>query len=221
MEKPVNDWVKTLALTPRQQARRRAILKSARSELAKSGYKGVSMRKVAEQAGVSPSTLYDIYKSKEYLVLYALEEDLQELVAEEEHYEPGLERFIHRLESIATFFERDEETGLSMVQLFTHANANSPANEILLINAMTARRTSVLEMLEMKQLKQDIDVEFYTRALVSVTWGAAIMFARDIISIGDFRSELIRSSMCLLLPVATKRSSKRMVEIVGLFTENS
>jgi len=74
-------------------------------------------------------------------------------------------------------------------------------------------------MTEMKQLKQGIDLEFFARALVSVTWGAAIMFARNIISVGDFRSELIRGSMCLLLPVATNKSARRMAEILDHFAD--
>jgi len=174
------------------------------------------MRKVAELANVSPSTLYEIYNSKEHLILYALEEDLHDLVVEEEQYEPGLERFIHRLESIAKYFERDVETGLSIIELFSRASANSPANEILLINALEARKSSVLEMLEQKQLKQHVDVGFYSRALVSVTWGTAILFAREVITISDIRNELIRSSLSLLLPVATEKSSHRMSEVIEI-----
>jgi len=210
--------VKTLTLTPRQQARRRLILKCVRSQIEENGYEGMSMRGVAEQANVSPSTLYDIYQSKEHLILYALEEKLNDLVLEEGPYEPGLERFVHRLESIAGFFESDVETALSVTELFLRASANSPANEILLANAIEARKTSLLEMLEKKQLKPDVDVGFYSRALASVTWGTAILFARDVISVRDYRSELIRSSMSLLLSESTETSFKRMSEIIDLHT---
>jgi len=218
LENLVGDRVKTLPLTPRQQARRGLILECVRSQIEESGYDGVSMRKVAEQANVSPSTLYEIYKSKEHLILYALEENLRGLVVEEGRYEAGLERFVHRLESIAGFFESDVETGLSIIELFLRASANSPANEILLANAIKARKTSLLEMLEMKQLKPDIDVEFYSRALVSLTWGTAIMFARNFISVEAFRSELIRSSLSLLLPVSTENSTKRISKVIDLNT---
>jgi len=217
----VGDQVKSLALTPRQQARRGLILKCVRSQLEENGYEGVSMRRVAEQANVSPSTLYEIYKNKEHLILYALEEKLRGLVVEEGVYEPGLERFVHRLESIAGFFESDVETGLSIIELFLRASANSPANEILLANAIEARKSSLLEMLEKKELKPDVDVEFYSRTLVSLTWGTAILFARDFITVGDFRSELIRSSISLLLPVSTENSSKRMSKVIDLYTDRS
>jgi len=215
----VDDWMKNLPLTPRQLARRRLILKCVRSQLEEKGYEGMNMREVAKQANVSPSTLYDIYQSKEHLILYALEEKLHDLAVEESPYEPGLERFVHRLESIAEFFENDAETAFSITQLFLRASADSPANEILLANAIEARKLSLLEMLEKKQLRPEIDVGFYSRALVSVTWGTAIMFARDFISIGDFQSELIRSSISLLLPVSTETSLRRMSEIIDLYTE--
>ena len=45
------------ALTPRQVARRESIIEAVRTLLARRGYDGVSMREVAAEAGVSPSTL--------------------------------------------------------------------------------------------------------------------------------------------------------------------
>ncbi len=206
-------------LTPRQQARRALILESVRSQLTEFGYEGVSMRKVAEQARVSPSTLYEIYQSKEHLILYAIAENLRNLGIEEHQYEPGLERFVHRLESIAQFFVRDVDTGMAVAKVFLRAEKDSPANEVFLVNAIQARRTSLLEMLEMGQLKKSLDIEFFSRALISLTWGTAIFWVRGFISSDNFQAELIRSSLSLLLPLATRNSSSRMLEILNSYAD--
>ena len=63
-------------LTPRQAARRHDILAAVREQLSRFGYEGVNMRQVADAAGVSPTTLYNLYSSKDALVLAALEEHL-------------------------------------------------------------------------------------------------------------------------------------------------
>lgn len=213
------DRVKTL--TPRQQARRASILESVRSQLEESGYEGVSMRKVAEQANVSPSTLYDIYGSKESLILYAIENNLRNLAVEEDQYEPGLERFLHRLESISHFYEDTPDTAEAITKLFFQGNADSPANEVFLVNAIEARRTSLNEMLEMKQLKRGFDVEFYSRALISVTWGTALFWMKGFIRSEDFRSELVRSSMSMLLHGMTSKARTRTLEIIDQHTDST
>ena len=202
-------------LTPRQEARRTAILDAVRFQLTEYGYEGVSMRKVAEQAGVSPSTLYEIYQSKEHLILYAIAENIRSLGVEEGEYEPGLERFLHRLESVSSFFVQDVDTGMAVAKVFLRAEKDSPATEIFLFNAIQARKTSLLEMLEMKQLKSDTDIEFFSRALISMTWGTALLWTRDFVPSERLRGELIRGSLSLLLPQATKKSFKRMSEIIN------
>lgn len=207
-------------LTPRQQARRMEILEAVRSHLAKYGYEGVKMRKVAEQANVSPSTLYGIYKSKEYLILHAIKENLFQLAEKEHQFEPGLERFVHRLEAIANLFVSNKGSGHAITKLFLHADKDSFVNQIFLVNAIEARENSLREMLISNQLTRDIDVEFYSRALVSVTWGTAVLWSRGFIPDIDFQGELIRSSLMLLLPNSAGDSYQRMLEIIGQYSKH-
>ena len=59
-------------LTPNQQARRSRILTAAQALLGEHGYDGMIMRDVAARAGVSPTTLYNLYNTKDELLLEAL-----------------------------------------------------------------------------------------------------------------------------------------------------
>ena len=72
-------------LTPRQEDRRQRILASARDLVADQGYDGMVMSQVAERAGVSPTTLYNLYNTKDQLVLEAL----RELLADNEWHLDG------------------------------------------------------------------------------------------------------------------------------------
>lgn len=201
-------------LTPRQLERRAAVLQSVREHLEEYGFYGVNMRSVAQEAGVSPSTLYEIYGSKESLIWSAVGENLRDLALEEDQYEPGLERFLHRLESIAQLFETIPNSAEALTRLFFQGDASSPSNDVFLVNAIDARMISLQEMLDMKQLKRNFNIEFHARALISVTWGTALFWLKGMIAPGGFRDELVRTSMAIILPGTTDTSRTRVQEII-------
>lgn len=63
----------------RQLKRRAKILKTARGLVSKFGYDGLTMRGLADAVKVSPKTLYNLYQSKDELLLSALDDLLTEL----------------------------------------------------------------------------------------------------------------------------------------------
>ena len=201
-------------LTPRQVARRTAVLRAVRQRLDEHGFDGVNMRDVARIAQVSPSTLYEVYGSKESLILAAVEQDLRDLAIEEDQCEPGLERFMHRLESLARMFEGSPKAAEAMSRLFFAGGKGSPVNRVLLDNGIEARRVVLQEMIAMNQLRNEFDVEFYSRALISVTWGTALFWLKGMIAPGGVRAELVRSSMSMILPGTTAGIQERVQEII-------
>ena len=62
------------ALTERQYRRREKILAAARDLITQHGYDGVTMRKLAAKANVTPKTLYHQFGNKEKLLRTAVEE---------------------------------------------------------------------------------------------------------------------------------------------------
>jgi len=201
-------------LTPRQAARRAAVLRVVRQRLDEDGFDAVNMRDVARDADVSPSTLYEVYGSKESLILTAVEHDLHDLAIEEDHWEPGLERLVHRLESLARMFDGSPKAAEALTRLFFAGGPDSPANRVLLDNGIEARRVALQEMIATNQLRNDFDVEFYSRALISLTWGTALFWLKGMLAPGAFRTELIRSSMSVILPGTTPGTQERVRRII-------
>lgn len=208
-------------LTPRQAKRRAAILRVVRSQIEASGFAGLNIRNVARGARVSPSTLYEIYGSKEALILAAVADTFRELVIDERRYKPGLERLMRRLESIAQMFEASPRTAEAVTKLFLQGDADSPANDVFLENAIDARRASLQEMLDAKQLKPGTDLNFYSRALVSVTWGTALLWLKGKLPLSAFRQELLRASMCLIVPETTTKIRSRVQDILDRCAQES
>ena len=189
-------------------------MKAVRVQLAEDGYENLSMRTIAAAAGVSPSTLYEIYTSKETLILHAVSGLLAELSVAEDRCEAGLDRFIYRLESIAKLFTDSPGAAEALCQLLFQHSHESTAREVLLLNAISARKASILEMQSAKELEMDIDVDFYARSLVSATWGTALLWLKAAIEPPTFQAELTRVSFTILLPAATKKSRSRISELV-------
>lgn len=201
------------ALTPRQAARRRAILDTVRAHLRDVGYDGLSMRKIAEEAGVSPSTLYEIYDSKDSLVLAAIRNSLALYAEKEIDCEPGLEHLVMRLESVAAGLER---TGEVVSRLLFRSEPNSVVTDLLLHGALQARKDALLEMKQLKQIQEDVDLDLYARTLVYATWGTILLSVKGVLPEREFRRELVRASILPLLAVATRKSKARMLEILEL-----
>lgn len=202
-------------LTPRQVERRSAVLRAVRERLEEQGFDGVSMRDVARVAQVSPSTLYEVYGSKESLILAAVEQNLHDFATEEDQDEPGLERLVHRLESLARLFETSPKAAEALSRLFFVGGKDSPANRVLLDNGIEARRIVLQEMIAMGQLEDDFDVDFYSRALISVTWGTALFWLKGMLPAGGFRTELIRSSLSMILPWTTAGTQERVRDVIA------
>ena len=203
------------SMTPRQIARREAILDTVRAHLLEGGYEALSMRNIAAAAGVSPSTLYEIYDSKESLILIAVGSTLGNLSQEEEQYEPGLDRFLHRLDSVASFITDHPEIGEAMTKLLFQSTGESMAREVLMVNAVAARRTSLEEMRDQKEIDNGADIEFYARTLVSVTWGSVLLWQNDMLSLDQFRNEFVRASLTAIQPIATRKSKPRINELLN------
>lgn len=200
-------------LTSRQIARRQKILKTVRKHLVNYGYDGLSMRKVAVDASVSPSTLYEIYQGKDELILSSIKDTILELSMLEEQSEPGVNRLINRLNSLAAIIMDSPELGNALVILLFQGNENSAAVKILLKNAFSARRASILEMQEQKQLRMNIDIDLYARSLVSITWGTILLSVKKEIPTELLATELIRSSISLLLSAATPKFRPSMAKL--------
>lgn len=201
-------------LTAPQKARREAILQAVRRLLAAHGYDGLSMRQVAAEAGVSPSTLYEIYESKDTLILNSIRSRLEEIGEEEVSVEPGLDRLLHRLQTIGTFFDDAPGQAEAVSRLLFQDSDNDLSTQVLLRNAFHARKMSIEEMIDAGQIHAPKDVDLLSRALVSITWGTVLFHQR-----GELRSnvaaEMIRESVAVLLPfAASPRIRQRMLGIV-------
>ncbi|MGE3538179.1 MAG: TetR/AcrR family transcriptional regulator [Candidatus Tectimicrobiota bacterium] len=92
---------KTLLRVQAQSQIRQAILEAARALISTEGYKGLSMRRLAQDVGYTPKTIYRYFTDKDDLLSELLEEDLGHLVTYLEEVAASQTDPAQRLDAVA------------------------------------------------------------------------------------------------------------------------
>ena len=197
-------------LTPRQTQRRRSILKEVRDQLSSAGYDGLSMRDVAANAGVSPTTLYNLYESKDGLVLAALEDLLAELgVAIQATHTTGIERLVARARAIGRQITETPRYAEAMARMLFAAGPSDPITRILMSSAARDFEDLLFEMQRRKELRADVDVDRFVRLLLGNGWAIILLWLKGFIALHDLVDEYIRAHVLTIMPAMTPSAQKR------------
>ncbi|ASY66492.1 Transcriptional regulator, TetR family (plasmid) [Sinorhizobium sojae CCBAU 05684] len=115
------------------QARTKAkLLASAREVVAREGYEGATIERIAEEAGFSKGAFYSNFNGKEDIFLYLLETHAGEDVVELQELLGPIEdprELIDTLSSWAQERSTDPSWGMLALELFRHARRNATFGE--------------------------------------------------------------------------------------------
>lgn len=197
-------------LTPRQAERRERILKAVRDHLSRLGYEGLSMRDVADAAGVSPTTLYNLFQNKDNLIL-AAQEDLLAHVADSVRAQEkvGIEYLIATAEAISDQVVRTPRYADTMVKLLFKGDPGDPICRILLGDAIQQNRIRVREMIELGEIRDDVNVDVLARCLAGDAWGTILFWMKGFIALHDFKQEYVGRLLTTLAPLLTPAARRR------------
>jgi len=151
----------------RQLLRRANILKSARKVVSHMGYDGLTMRGLAEASEVSPKTLYNLYKSKDELLLAALDDLLNGLVqtVHQTSDSKGFDYLLLRQER----FSEEINNNPSYAQAMARALFQAKPEDILVKNLLVTPIRDILSQLKYEQrqgnLIQGLNLEDIARSL--------------------------------------------------------
>ncbi len=214
----------TAQLTPRQAERRERILDTVREHLSRLGYEGLSMRDVADAAGVSPTTLYNLFQNKDNLVL-AAQEDLLDQLAELARGQDkrGLDYLITTAEGISEQVVKTPRYAETMTKLLFRGEPGDPICQILLGDVMRQNHSRVEEMIELGEIRADVDVETLARCLTIDIWGTILLWLKGFIALQDLQREyvgrLLMTLAPLLTPEARQQYRRRMNRVGALIGE--
>ena len=194
------------ALTPNQRERRDRILNAARELVAKHGYDGTIMRDVATLARVSPTTLYNLYNTKDELLLEAL----RDRVAEgwnrtmEEFQDLGFGRLLGQLHNSVDQTREEPAYAKAITQTLLRASEGDQILDVLLDGSIRAAKLSLEAMRDSGQIHAEVDLQALAEAMVAAFWANYMMWSKGLFDPDRLESELKRAYLALLLPVTAE-----------------
>jgi AcrR family transcriptional regulator len=191
-------------LTPNQQARRHRILEAARTLVAKHGYDGMIMRDVANLARVSPTTLYNLYNTKDELLLEALTEGVTEGFGRTAEQAPklGFERLIAQTHQSVNETREAPAYAKAITQALLRAGPGDQIVEVLINRSVRAVVSSLRAMRELDQLQNDTNIDELAIAIVGSFWSNYMLWSKDIVSIDRLEQQIRRGYLANLLPAS-------------------
>ncbi len=197
-------------LTPRQQERRHKILSAARDMLTECGYDGMVMSQVAERADVSPTTLYNLYNTKDELLLEALQELLRESARKTalEIQTPGYEFILRNLQHSAEQSMEGPAYAEAITQAVFRAKPGDALVELLLTRIGKGMLTSLEVMKTKKQLKPQINIDELAVSMAGVFWSTFLLWTKGLVRLSDMEKHLSRNFLSLLIPATIGQARK-------------
>jgi AcrR family transcriptional regulator len=199
--------------TERQTARHARILRVARQLVSRVGYDGLTMRDLAAEADVSPTTLYNLYNNKDELVLAAVA-DLLTVTRPLLHQlapDPGYERILTSADLQALQVERVPEYAAAITRALLQAPPGHPLVKTLLWENYVRTRKSLRAMETHDQLRDDADTTRMCRLLTGAPWMTMLLWNKGLVPLSELRHTL-RDALLATLIANSTTSTRRLLQ---------
>lgn len=202
--------------SPRQLERQANILKATREMLADVGYHATTMRGLAERAGVVPGTLYNLYGSKDELVLSAVEDLLIEIGDQAlEESEEGLPRILRMTEITAQTIVENPEYAEAMARALFRSDKDDPLTDVLYARSLPATSASLRAARDQGDMHPDAELETIATHIVAQGWGIVMAWIMGLIPLDEVRREYCRSFAMTLMAGASAAGRKKLERYLG------
>jgi AcrR family transcriptional regulator len=204
------------ALTAEQIGRRDRILAIARDLLTARGVAGVTMRELAQLSGVTLKTLYDIYGSKDALLVAAVRDRAYSVFSTREeaaHGLKGVPRLLYYVDLHSNGVRATTAFSRVVAPLLAGPGDRFGARELY----ARFHGRALEDIREAGELKPGVDPSRILEALNVTLDALLIVWAKDQISTDEL-FELNRLTVAqMVLPVVTGESAKAAMAAIGQF----
>ena len=214
---------KVRILTPRQESRRYRILAVARDMVADYGYEGMVMSQVAERAEVSPTTLYNLYNTKDELLLEALRDLMvtsYQKVGEMSEGGLGWKYLVRVMESGAALRAAEPAYADAITDALLRSVPGDALTELLLQSVKQDFLHALTKMAERGELIQEIDLEHFATILLGNYWSTFLLINKGALEISKMRVSLVINMLSLLITVSLGEVKEQMeAELAAILGE--
>ena len=201
------------ALTPRQESRRQKIWSAARKLVASQGYEGMVMSDLAEVAEVSPTTLYNLFNTKDELLLEALRGLIVKNYEKVEKLseDSGWKYLVKVAENGAWLRSSEPEFGVAITDALLRAKPGDPLTKLLFESVREDFLRSLKEMKSKRELREEVDLSHLSTIMVGNYWSTFILLNKGI----ERNKQLAISTkinMLSLLSASSQGEAKQQME---------
>ncbi len=183
----------------RQLQRETSILQAARQELTEKGYDGVTMNALADKAGVVKKTLYNLYGSKDDLLLAAISEVIDGYRGEARSVRRGIPAIVASRAAANRQIVATPEYAEAMTKALVQADAGHPLIRVLLRDAVANHVAHLEAARTAGELEPGIDIPELAEQLASQGWGLILLWMKGLVAVDEFASRSLRGLLMLLL----------------------
>jgi AcrR family transcriptional regulator len=191
--------------SPRQEARQRRILEVARHEISTAGYDAITMQALALAAGVSNKTLYNLYGTKDQLLLAAVSDLLGNLEhhATVEAAEPGIPQLLAFTDVVFQQIVDTPRYAEVMARSLYQAPAGHKLVDVLLGGTVRVSERALDAEQEAGGFLATVDTGALASILAAHQWGLVLLWSKDLVTLDDIGRRARDSQRMTLLPLCT------------------
>ena len=198
----------------RQLERQANILAATREMLAEIGYDRTTIRALAEKAHVAPGTLYNLYNSKDELVIAAVVDLLNILgLAAVQRSEPGLDRIFAVVSEVGNTVESNPAYAEAVTRALLGVQRDTDLTTPMYANNARVAEFELNVAIGLDQVVADIDAGAIGLHLQSQLWGIVVAWIMGQVSIENIQREMKRSVYLTLLGVTTPKGDEYLAQI--------
>lgn len=199
--------------SPRQEERQKRILEVARRELAAVGYDEITMQRLAEAAEVSTKTLYNLYGSKDELLLSSVENLLQQLqeASSSRGGREGVEALMALCEVSAQQVVATPHYSEVLAKALFGADKEHRLTRILLGDTLQQAEQAFAASQQQGEIDAEADVKALAKLFTAHQWGLILAWDKGLIPLADYPEVALRSQLTTILPVCQGRLRKWLI----------
>jgi len=200
-----------------QQKRRKRILREARLQLEKHGLDALTMQSIAATSDVSLKTIYNLFGSREMLLLEAAARLLEYLEKSflVQNSEPGIDRLLSYTEGAIKGFRETPEYARTIITILLQAEGDSPIARAQLGTIQRFALSSLEVAAQQGEINANLDLLELSHLISSSQWGTTLMWEKGILTIDELEAQTTLGHYLILTPQCRGKRKKLMQARLG------
>ena len=209
--------------SPAQIERRKRILRETLKLLQETSPAGISMAQIAELSDVSTKTLYNLFKSRNGLLLAAAAQTRADTQSSANVMSApsGVSRILELTRRTMDTFERSPEFMESAMSVVVGISAEDEAEHHRVGSTQKWFHEALLVAESEDQLIQGTDCMQLSQLLAASQWGVTLMWQKGLISLETLRRQAIIKHCLDLMPFCRMETRKWLDDLLASMAEST